>query len=232
MSGRGHRSLGRDLARAQHFLCDPQVARRVVADSGVGPTDVVIEFGAGSGVLTEALADQAGTVVAVEIDERYVRVLTRRSRDRRNVIVIAADAIAFPLPASPFRVVANPPFNRTGALLRRLLGDLESGLVRADLIVQWQVARARAAADGGPCDRLGATWGPWWQFRRGRRLPARLFRPQPAVDAAVLIIERRKAPFLPPAEHEAYAAFLPEDFSPGLPVSEWVRRFGRRPATA
>jgi 23S rRNA (adenine-N6)-dimethyltransferase len=138
------------------------------------------------------------------------------------------DALALPLPASTFRVVANPPFNRTSALLRRLLGDLDSGLVRADLIVQWQVARARAIADAGPCDRVGAIWGPWWQFRRGRRLPATLFRPEPAVDAAVLIIERRETPLLAPAEYEAYTAFLPEDVAGRMTVRDWVERFSNR----
>jgi 23S rRNA (adenine-N6)-dimethyltransferase len=185
----------------------------------------VIEVGAGSGVLTDALADRAGAVLAVEIDTRLVPALTRRYRDRPHVVVIGADAFAIPLPASPFRVVANPPFNRTSALLRRLLGDLESGLVRADLIVQWQVARARARTDRGECDVLGAIWGPWWQFRRGRRLPAKLFRPQPAVDAAVLVIERRPVPMLAPTKVDDYTAFLQHEFCGGMQVIDWVERF-------
>ncbi|HSS10196.1 MAG TPA: rRNA adenine N-6-methyltransferase family protein, partial [Acidimicrobiales bacterium] len=144
MSGQRGRAVWRDLARAQHFICNPRVAAQVVADADIGVTDVVVEVGAGSGVLTDALADRAGAVLALEIDTRLVPALTRRYRDRAHVVVIGADAFAIPLPASPFRVVAIPPFNRTSALLRRLLGDLDSGLVRVDLIVQWQVARARA----------------------------------------------------------------------------------------
>ena len=81
--------------------------------------------------------------------------------------------------------------------------------MRADVVVQWQVARHRAkVSEGGPADLLGATWDPWWQFARGRRLPAACFRPRPSVDAAVLQITRRDPPAWPPEEFERYAAFV------------------------
>jgi 23S rRNA (adenine-N6)-dimethyltransferase len=183
-------------------------------------------------VLTDALARQAAAVLAVEIDDRLVPALARRYRDRHDVVVIEADALTIPLPASTFRVVANPPFNLTAPLLRRLVADLDSGLARADLIVQWQVARARVLADRGPCDLFGAMWGPWWEFRRGGRWPAKLFRPEPAVDAAVLVVERRQVPLLALADKEAYGVFLRRHFRPGQPLSDWIRGFCRPSTTA
>ena len=54
--------------------------------------------------------------------------------------------------------------------------------------------------------------GPWWVFERGRRLPARLFRPVPSVDAAVLTAVRRVPPLLEPAVWDAYRDFLRQAF--------------------
>ena len=64
MSGHGRRraELG------QHFLAGGRLAAELVEQAGVGPDDLVVEIGAGTGVLTEALARRAGRVVAVERD--------------------------------------------------------------------------------------------------------------------------------------------------------------------
>jgi 23S rRNA (adenine-N6)-dimethyltransferase len=147
------------------------------------------------------------------------------------VTVWRADVVDVPLPVTPFRVVANPPFGHTAAVLRRLLDDPGGGLERADVVVQWQVARHRARVDAGAStDLLGATWGPWWRFARGRRLPAACFRPRPSVDAAVLAVTRRDPPLLAPERLTEYAAFVRAEFGRSKhagPAEEWPARFGR-----
>jgi 23S rRNA (adenine-N6)-dimethyltransferase len=221
----GRRHFGR------HFLGNDRLAAQLVADADIGGDDRVVELGAGRGVLTAALADRAAQVLAVELDPKLVSTLARRFASNRNVAVLGADARDAPLPANPYRVVANLPFSITGAVLRRLLDAPASGLRRADLVVQWQVARERArVAHGPPTDLLGARWAPWWDFRRGRRLPARCFRPPPSVDAAVLVVTRRSVPMLPIAQSRNYASFVERAFrsrtdARELGVDQWVRLF-------
>src|SRR5439155_6546461 len=128
----------------QHFLGSSRIAAQLVADAGVTGNDRVVELGAGRGALTDALADRAAQVLAVELDPKLVSILARRYASVRNVTVLRADARDAPLPANPYRVLANFPCGVTGALLRRLLDAPVSGLQRADLILQWQVVRARA----------------------------------------------------------------------------------------
>jgi 23S rRNA (adenine-N6)-dimethyltransferase len=231
----GRAAADRSRRLGQHFLGNDRLAERIVADARVGAADRVVDLGAGTGVLTAALAARAAAVLAVEIDPGLARRLAGRFAHVANVTVFCADASEFPPPLSPYRVVANPPFGRTAATLRRLLDDPCGGLVRADLVLQWQVARHRARVSAGtPVDLLGATWGPWWRFVRGRRLPASCFRPRPAVDAAVLEITRRDPPLLPGAEFERYAAWLGGEFrrrpdGPQIEVRQWVERFRREP---
>jgi len=218
---------------AQHFLASPRLAAELVGAARIIRADRVVEFGAGTGVLTDALARQAAHVVAIELDPTLVARLARRFAAAPSVTVLHADAALVALPATPYRVMANLPFNQTATILRRLLDEPDTSLVRADLIVQWQVARARAnASPGPPADLLGATWGPWWAFARGRRLPAALFRPAPTVDAAVLTITRQPADLLPIQDHAAYAAFVRHGFETSRLQPFLLTVFGARNATA
>ena len=197
----------RDIRRrayGQNFLASPALAARLVRDAGVRPTDIVVDLGAGSGSLTAALATRARAVVAVELDPMLAAALRRRFAGTTNVTVVEGDARRTPLPRQPFRVVASLPFNLTTVLLRRLL-DPRLSLVRADVVLQWEVARKRAHPSRTALD---ASWAPWWDMRLGRRIAADQFRPRPAVAAGVLVAERRAKPLLPEAAYPAYARFV------------------------
>ena len=128
-------------------------------------------------------------MVAVELDPALASGLRRRFAARARVTVVEGDVLRVALPREPFRVVANVPFNASTAILQRLLDPMRP-LERADLVLQWEVARKRA---GRPRSALSAAWAPWWRFRLGRRIPPDAFRPRPAVAAAVLTAERRRS---------------------------------------
>jgi 23S rRNA (adenine-N6)-dimethyltransferase len=191
-------------ALGQHFLESERLVEQLVTDARLSADDTVVDLGAGRGALTAALARRAGSVIAVELDAALATGLAVRFATAANVVVLRTDARDVALPRTPYRVLANPPWSCTADVLHRLLDDVGGGLVRADLVLQWQVARARVAGD----DLLGAIWSPWWCFARGRRIPAALFRPAPPVDAAVLVITRRDPPLLPRHDFARFADFV------------------------
>jgi 23S rRNA (adenine-N6)-dimethyltransferase len=189
----------------QNFL-RPELAERFVEDAGVRAGDFVVEIGAGSGAITAALARRGADVCAIEVDPAWAERLRREFRRGDRVQVVAADFFAVQLPRRPFRVVACLPFAHTTAILARLLGDPHDHLRRVDVIVQWEVARKRAAV---PATTLRSTaWAPWWEFRLGRRIAATDFRPVPRVDGGVLVATRRDPALLPPAMSARYEAFV------------------------
>lgn len=193
----------------QNFLC-AEAAERFVRNARFSPDDLVVEIGPGSGSLTLPLARRGVDLVAVELDRDWAARLRERLRagGLSNVRVVPADFRSFDLPKRPFRVVGNLPFHETRAILALLLDDPRLPLRRADLIVQWGVAKKRTVHP--PETLRGTAWAPWWRFERGARIPARSFRPAPSVDAGVLTIERREPALLPEAMARDYARFLRE----------------------
>lgn len=219
--------------RSQHFLRSRSLAAELVRDSGVGSDDLVLDLGAGSGRLTAELARVARRVVAVEVDPRWVSRLRGRWE---NVEVVCADAAAVQLPDEPFRVVANLPFGATTAILRHLLDDPSTPLVRADVIVEWGVAVKRALP--WPSTVNDVLWGAWYSFSLARRLPRSWFDPPPSVDTGVLVIERRGHPLVPERQWQSYRRFVAGGFrrprSAGLRAAprdldahQWAELFSR-----
>ena len=191
----------------QNFL-RPELADRLVADAAFRGDELVVEVCAGPGPITLALARRAVDVFAVEVDPvwaRRLRDLVRRVAPAR-VRVVEADILSLPLPARPFRVIGSLPFGQTTSILRHLLDNPTVPLERADVIVQWEVARKRATVP--PSTMLSTAWAPWWEFRLGPRIPATEFRRIPRVDAGVLVVTRRSRPLLPVAMAGRYADFV------------------------
>jgi 23S rRNA (adenine-N6)-dimethyltransferase len=220
-------------ARSQHFLRSSALAAELVRDAGILAGDLVLDLGAGSGRLTGELARVAGRVVAVELDPRWAGRLRGRWE---SVEVVRGDAASVPLPREPFRVVANLPFDRTTAILRRLLDDPVVPLVRADVIVEWGVAVKRALP--WPSTVNDVVWGAWYCTAVTRRLPRGAFEAVPTVDAGVLVFERRAHPLVPPELAGAYRRFVAGGFRRGLPsrrvepreldAHAWAELFRRR----
>jgi 23S rRNA (adenine-N6)-dimethyltransferase len=171
-----------------HFLQDRGVAAELVRRAGVRPGDLVLDLGAGSGAITAPLAAAGARVLAIERDARLTRYLEHRFA-AEQVTVVQGDLRRVPLPRRPFRVVASIPFATTTALLGRLLDDPRTALERADLLVEWGVARRLASAC--PRDLATAWWVGRFDLRLERRVPAACFRPPPRVDAAHLAVRPR-----------------------------------------
>ncbi len=199
---------------SQNFLVDRRAIDALVDGSGAGDGDLVVDIGAGNGLISSALVRRGAQVIAIERDPSLAERLRAKFATWPAVTVVEGDVLDTPLPDTPFRVVANLPFGITTKILRHLL-DADA-LARADVIVQAEVARKRGT--GGRGTLLNACWEPWYEFGTGARIAASAFRPRPRVDAAVLIVTRRSPPLVDPAARRDYTDFVTAGFEGARPT--------------
>lgn len=221
-----HRSIGGRHELGQNFLADRRVAARI---AGLVPPGAILELGPGDGALTRHLVARPGLVTAVELDPRRVAAL-RRSLGHR-VHVVHDDMLRFRLDGE-HHVVSNVPFGITTPLLRHLLAQRD--WITAVLLIQWEVARKRAAVGGTTL--LTASWWPWYEFALAGRVPAAAFRPRPGVDGGILVVARRDRELVAQADRARYQQLVRTTFSgdrlvttlrrthPAIPT--WLARHG------
>jgi 23S rRNA (adenine-N6)-dimethyltransferase len=219
------RKIRRELG--QNFLKDKRVARRIVAECGVGKDDLVLELGAGGGMLTRQLARVAREVVAVEYDPLWATRLEERFFGDGNVRVVRGDALAVRLPDEPFLAVANIPFNITASILHRLLDDPTAALQSAHLLVQKPVALKHSRST--PTTLKTLNWSPWYKFSAGLELPAGAFDPKPRVDACLMVAAKRGPPLVDPHDRHLFRALVRQAFEGhGNSVGKTLRPFFTR----
>ncbi|MEM8748463.1 MAG: rRNA adenine N-6-methyltransferase family protein [Actinomycetota bacterium] len=158
-------------------------ASSLVASSGVGRGDLVLDLGAGDGAITRRLVESGARVIAFELHAGRAAALRTAVADTPAVTVVRADVRDLRLPRRSFHVVSNPPFDGISRVIERLTSP-RSRMVRGSLVVPRSVAaRWVDRLDRSPHD---------WTASASQRLPRSAFSPRPRVDCCVLVIERRR----------------------------------------
>lgn len=177
--------LNTDLG--QHFLLDSSILDRIVETANIGGTDTIVEIGPGIGVLTRELLKSAGSVIAIELDERMIPLLQKFTAEDKKLSVIQGNALHVGMPESPYKVVANIPYHITSPLLRHLFLESKTTPASLTLLIQREVAeRICDTQDAGMLTILVALFG---KPKIVARVPPASFLPPPKVDSAVLHID-------------------------------------------
>ena len=175
---------------SQHFLRSPRLALFLIGHSNIKKRDTVIDIGAGSGVITTALAKRCRQVIAVEPDAETVARLRQNVSKLHNVTVRQGDFLTMALPNGPYKVFANPPFHLSSDILRKL--DQATNPPEAIyLILQKQFALKLLNNDRHYTSQLGKQL--FVHYAPRIRLPLRpeYFTPPPAVPTVLLELKRR-----------------------------------------
>jgi 16S rRNA (adenine1518-N6/adenine1519-N6)-dimethyltransferase len=204
----------RDLARrygirptkslGQNFLIDPNLARAIVADAGIGPGDHVVEVGAGFGSLTVALASAGADVLAIEFDRGLIPALEEVTSGLDRVRVLHADAMRLDWPATlleaaagvavSWTLCANLPYNVSVPVVMESL-ERGTAIQREVVMVQREVGERLAARPGD--EHYGAVSvrvAYRAQATVARSVTSSVFWPQPSVDSVVVRLDRLGTP--------------------------------------
>ena len=145
----------------QNFLIDENVVEKIVRDAGVTKDDFVLEIGPGIGTMTQILCENAREVVAVEIDDKLIPILTEDTLSwYDNVTVIHEDILKLDIVklanerngGKPIKVVANLPYYITTPIIMGLF-ESHVPLDSITIMVQKEVAEyaGRTGNEGLRC---------------------------------------------------------------------------------
>ena len=175
----------------QNFLIDGGILKKLAAAAELTSSDTVIEVGPGLGVLTEALVEKAGKVIAIELDNHLADILKAHFTDTNKVKVIQDDVLKIN-PSdilgkqTEYKVVANLPYYITSAVIRHFLeAPVKPGMMI--LMVQKEVAQ-QITAQPGEMSLLSVSVQLYGKPTVVSKVSAHCFYPAPNVDSAILKI--------------------------------------------
>jgi len=172
----------------QNFLKSDDVIQRLVREIDPKPDRPIVEIGPGRGALTLAMAESGAEIVAVEFDRDVIGYLTKLLRKHDNVSILNEDFLNVDLTLLPdrFFAVGNLPFNITSPVIDFVVRH-RSRLAGCVFLIQKEVAERLSATHGSKL------WSPiaintqlHYHVEYLFSVPAKDFRPQPKVDAAVV----------------------------------------------
>lgn len=205
---------------SQNLFHNRQLVRQFVRKIPLCKKDTVIEIGPGKGIITQELLGKVNTVIAVEIDERLCRYLTKKFSNHQNIVLFQADFLRFPLPTSSYKIIANTPFSIEGKTARKLLDGSNPPkeahlVVRRDIGERWVGYKKESY--------FSVVHKPWFDMAIRHRFKRTDFKPTTKVEAILISLVKRKTPLLKESERERYIKFVKQGFGGGRRINTNLR---------
>lgn len=186
----------------QNFLIDTHVLEKIIAAAGITQDDFVLEIGPGIGTMTQYLCENAGRVLAVEIDPKLIPVLEDTLSAYDNITIMNKDILKMDLQGivdqynqgRPIKVVANLPYYITTPIVMGLF-ESHVPLNSITVMVQKEVAdRMQAAPGTKDYGALSLAVQYYSQAEIAANVPPNCFMPRPKIGSAVVHLACHQEP--------------------------------------
>jgi 16S rRNA (adenine1518-N6/adenine1519-N6)-dimethyltransferase len=209
----------------QNFLTDKNVIDKIIEKTNIGKNDLVIEIGPGIGVLTAAAAEEAGKVIAIEIDRNLIPILQETLGTFDNIEIINNDVLKTDLnklleqnqeingqKISGVKIIGNLPYYITTPIIMKILED-RVPVDSITIMLQKEVAdRIKAAPGSRTYGALSVAVQFYCTVEHVANAPKEIFIPQPKVDSAVIRMDVRKERPVQVNSEEAFFAVVKAGF--------------------
>ena len=176
-------------ALGQHFLVDLNIARKIV-DALSTDHDMVIEVGAGMGVLTQYLIEnQLEKLQVVEIDKESVEFLKKKFPGLEGHLVLG-DFLKYDMTGNDLAVIGNFPYNISSQIFFQIL-KYRNNVSECVGMIQKEVAERLAAGPGSKTyGILSVLLQAWYDIEYLFTVHENVFNPPPKVKSAVIRLKR------------------------------------------
>jgi len=177
----------------QNFLKSEPALNMMCIASELSLSDTVLEIGLGKGALTKKLLEKAGCVIAVEKDFELISILQEKfllEIKNKKLILVEEDILDFKIEnykLEGYKIIANIPYNITGAILKKFLSS-ERKPSSMTLLVQKEVAERIVARDNKE-SILSLSVKAYGHPSYIMKVHKRFFSPSPKVDSAIITIK-------------------------------------------
>ncbi len=199
--------MRKSIIYSQNFIKNEELVEKLISISSISKTDVVLEIGAGKGIITSSLANKVKELIAYELDTELSNKLLQQYIEVKNVKIINKDFNSESIPNYPFKVFSNIPFNITSTIIKRLT---ESDYLQdAYLIVQKEAALKFI---GRPHDKTNSQVSvlikPLFELNILYRFSKNDFIPKPNVDIVLLRISKIVNPVINRKDKNIFQDFV------------------------
>lgn len=197
--------VGGLIPYSQNFISDPDLIKRLLKQSDITVSDIVLDIGAGKGVLTQQLLSVCKKVIAVEIDPSLFKCLCLKYPSTPNVQLVNNDFLKISLPHDTFKVFSNIPFNYTSRIMDKLYfqGNTPTS---AYIIMQREASNIYL---GLPREtQKSLLLKPFFDIDIFHSFKKTDFFPTPQVDADMIYIKRLVKPYIEIDYIEKYYDFI------------------------
>lgn len=204
---------------SQNFLKDNELVKQLIRSSGILWNDIVLEIGAGPGVITKNLLSVSKKVIAVEIDKNLFSLLSSRLGNNPSLKTVCGNFLDVELPKEPYKVFSNIPFSITGEIIKKLLfsdnpPDSCSFVIQKEAAEKFMVNKKKNSM-------LSILFYPWFEFKVVHAFRRTDFVPVPSVDMCLLQITKRRTMFVSSADLCKYRDFIVFKFTKSREVGNW-----------
>jgi len=186
----------------QNFLIDRHILEKIITTANINKSDCILEIGPGIGTMTQYLAENAGKVIAVEIDKNLIPILNETLADYDNVIIKNQDILKTDIfklideynEGRPIKVIANLPYYITTPIIMALF-EQKIPLESLTIMVQKEVAERIKTGPGSK--EYGALSLAVQYYAKPEIIavvPPACFIPKPKVASAVIHLEKHVIP--------------------------------------
>ena len=177
-----------DIKYSQNLYTNKEKLKEIIKLSEINFSDIVLDIGAGTGIIAEELSRYAKQVIAYELDQKYSRELEEKFNNSSNIILKNENFLNIELPRKEFKIFSNIPFFITTDIINKIT-DVNSKLEEAFLFVQKESAERFA---GEPKNTQIATILSFmYEIKIREKFQKKDFKPMPNVDIVLLNIRRK-----------------------------------------
>jgi 16S rRNA (adenine1518-N6/adenine1519-N6)-dimethyltransferase len=206
--------MSKRKALGQHFLTNPRILEKILRCISPGKDDVIIEIGAGKGVLTFPLARKAKKVYAVEKDDGFIPLLKEKAIP--NLKILHEDILKIELNGiskeKSIKLVGNLPYSISSPILFKVLAEKEN-ISECFFLLQKEVAeRIRAKPGTKEYAPLSIFFHNFFSVNLLFTVSPECFSPPPKVHSALISLKKREKPLFSLDHEELFLTFLKGSF--------------------